>query len=145
MNRMSAAPVSRACEASRAPATVTFVRIPLLVAAAACVAHVPLVGAKRDARVALERFSAAVERGRWGEAYPLLSARWRARETPSRLASDFAESGAVGQNAVRRVRVLLDAGVELSTRNDEAILAVGADRSARLVREDGRWRVEALE
>ena len=98
-----------------------------------------------DPRAVLERFSAAIEGERWDEAYPLLSARWRARETPFRLASDLAAAGPIGRDAVRRVRALLVSGAAVSVSGDVASLAVGTDRAARLVREADAWRVDALE
>jgi hypothetical protein len=98
-----------------------------------------------DARAVLDRFSAAVSAGHWDAAYPLLSARWRARATPSRLASDLAASGAVGRDAVERVRALLAAGSPVPVDGDVATLAVAGDKAARLVREGGAWRVDALE
>jgi hypothetical protein len=98
-----------------------------------------------DPRAVLERFAAAVAEDRWDEAYPLLSSRWRALETPSRLAADLAAAGPVGRDAVRRVRALLAAGAAVSVRGDLATLPVGSDRAARLVREGEAWRVDALE
>ncbi|HTT71508.1 MAG TPA: hypothetical protein VMG32_09820 [Anaeromyxobacteraceae bacterium] len=94
----------------------------------------------------LAAFSAALEAGRFELAYALLSARWRARETPARLASDLEASGAVGPDAIRRVRALLAAGARPVVRGgEEAVLAVGEGEAARLVREGGAWRVDALE
>jgi hypothetical protein len=114
--------------------------------AAACAAPAPRTHADRDgARAALEAFSAAVAAERWDEAYALLSARWRARETPARLAGDLAASGPVGRDALGRVRALLAAGAPLSTDGDSAALPVGSDRAARLLLEGGAWRVDALE
>jgi hypothetical protein len=98
-----------------------------------------------DPRAVLERFSSAVEARRWDEAYPLLSARWRVRETPSRLASDLAAAGPAGLDAVRRVRALLVAGTAVAVDGEVATLPIGTDRAARLVREDRAWRVDALE
>jgi len=48
-----------------------------------------------------------VDEGRWPEAWALLSARWRARETPERLAGDLAASGPVGPSAVSRAKAAL--------------------------------------
>ncbi len=93
----------------------------------------------------LERFAAAAEDGRWREAWPLLSARWRAGTTPARLAADWSASGPVGPEAAARVRALLAAGTPLQIGPREATLAVGQGRQARLVREPEGWRVEALE
>ncbi len=101
--------------------------------------------AEGDARAVLDRFSAAVSAGHWDAAYPLLSARWRARATPSRLASDLAASSPVGRDAVERVRALLAAGSPVPVDGGVATLAVAGDKAARLVREGGAWRVDALE
>jgi len=98
-----------------------------------------------QARAVLDTFAAAVDGGRWGVAYALLSPRWRARVTPVRLASDLAASGAVGRDAVRRVRALLAAGVPVPEHGEVATLAVGEGKAARLVREGAAWRVDALE
>lgn len=95
--------------------------------------------------VVLDRFAAAVEEGRWREAWPLLSARWRAQTTPARLAADWTASGPVGPEAAARVRALLASGTALAVGPREATLAVGEGRQARLVREPEGWRVEALE
>ena len=98
-----------------------------------------------DPRAVLERFSAAVGEHRWDEAYPLLSARWRTRETPSRLATDLAAAGPAGRDIVQRVRALLAAGVAVTVNGETATLPIGPDRAARLVREGEVWRVDALE
>ncbi len=122
------------------------VRLAALAALLACAAPAPIPApAARDPRAVLDRFSQAVDRERWDEAYPLLSARWRARETPSRLASDLAAAGAEGRDAVRRVRALLASGAPVAVSGEVATLAVGSDRAARLVREADGWRVDALE
>jgi hypothetical protein len=94
---------------------------------------------------ALARFALAAREGRWEEAWPLLSARWRALTTPARLARDWRGSGPVGPEAAARVLALLRSGAPLAVSGREATLPVGAGRRARLVQEDGGWRVEALE
>jgi hypothetical protein len=117
-----------------------------LASALACAAAPrPAPPGEGQARQALERFAGAAEAGRWQEAWPLLSARWRARTTPARLADDFRASGPVGPEALARVRALLASGAALSLREREAVLAVGQGRNARLVAEEGGWRVDALE
>ncbi len=123
---------------------------PLLLAAclAAC-AGAPrpaLPPGEAAARAALADFAGAAEAGRWEEAFALLSARWRARTTPARLAEDWRTSGPVGPEAAARVRVLLAAGAPLALRTGEATLAVGEGKAARLVLEAGAgWRVDSLE
>jgi len=105
----------------------------------------PVAPGEAGARIALERFAAAVEAGSWQEAWPLLSSRWRGRTTPSRLADDWRASGPVGPEAAARVRALLASGAPLALREREALLLVGQGRAARLVAEEGGWRVDALE
>lgn len=93
----------------------------------------------------LERFAGAAEEGRWEEAWALLSARWRARTTPERLEADWKASGPVGPEAAARVLALLRSGARLEVGRRQAVLAVAEGRRARLVSEDGAWRVDALE
>jgi hypothetical protein len=96
-------------------------------------------------RIALARFVTAIDAQRWADAYALLSARWRARLTPARLASDYANSGSMGRVAADRVRALLTGGAPLTVREGTALLEIGEGRSAVLVREGDTWRVDALE
>jgi hypothetical protein len=86
-----------------------------------------------------------VDGGRWPEAWSLLSARWRARETPERLAADLAASGPVGPSAVARARAALASGALPEVKGRSAALTVGQGKAAALVEEDGSWRVDALE
>lgn len=92
----------------------------------------------------LTRFVAALESGRWLEAHGLLSARWRATYTPSRLAADYAGAGPLARDAVAHVRTALGAGGGLQVGDGRAVLPVGTGR-ALLVAEAGGWRVDALE
>ncbi len=117
----------------------------LALACAAPAARTAPEGAGRGPASVLSRFTEAVADGRWDEAYSLLSARWRARSTPTRLAGDLADSGAVGRDAVERVRALLRSGAAPSQRGEVATLRVAEGKSARLVMEDSSWRVDALE
>ena len=98
-----------------------------------------------EARAALARFAASLHEDRWPDAYVLLSARWRARLSPDRLAVDWRDSGPVGARALARVEALLAFGAPVRVSGSVASLAVGEGREASLVLEDGRWRVEALE
>jgi len=100
---------------------------------------------EEEARAALFAFSDSVSGGRWTEAYGMLSARWRARMTPERLAADFREAGPIGTRALSRVEALLALGAVPQVRGRAATLPVGEGRAAVLVLEDGRWRVDALE
>jgi hypothetical protein len=123
---------------SRAPA------LALLLAACAGVPRSPPSPGAGPGTV-LERFAEAAEEGRWEEAWPLLSARWRARTTPARLGADWRASGPVGPEAAARVLALLRAGARLEVGPRQAVLPVAEGRRARLVAEEGGWRVDALE
>ncbi len=96
-------------------------------------------------RQRLAAFLSAVEAGRWGEAQALLSARWRSRTTPARLAADRAEAGPAGARALERARALLEAGALLEIRGKTALLPVAPGKAAMLVEEGGEWFVDAVE
>jgi hypothetical protein len=93
----------------------------------------------------MARFVAAVEAGRWPEAYGLLSARWRAGSSPRRLELDFGGAGPVARETAARVSAALAAGAPLSVSDGRATLLVAPGRAAVLVAEAGGWRVDALE
>lgn len=101
--------------------------------------------ARDDARAVLLRFALAVQGGRWAEAWPLLSERWRAATSPGRLAADYRGAGPVAREASERVVALLAAGASLQPSQGRLTLPVGPGREARLVEEAGGWRVDALE
>lgn len=105
----------------------------------------PPAAAAAGPREVLERFVASVERGRWEDAWQLLSARWRGRCTPAQLAADWKASGPVGPEAALRLRLLLAGGARLDVGPREATLALGPGRAARAVLEEIGWRVEAIE
>ncbi|MCM2334571.1 MAG: hypothetical protein NDI82_11580 [Anaeromyxobacteraceae bacterium] len=122
----------------------------LLALASACATPGPAPGAPAPAaaeggREVLLRFARAVEGGRWEEAWPLLSARWRSATSPGRLAADYRGAGPVAREAGERVVSLLTAGAVLHAGPGRLVLPVGAGREARLVEEPGGWRVDALE
>lgn len=96
-------------------------------------------------REVLLRFALALQGGRWSEAWPLLSERWRASSSPGRLAADWRGAGPVAREAADRVVALLEAGGRLEVAGEVRRLPVGAGRSARLVLEPAGWRVDALE
>lgn len=117
----------------------------LLAACAAAPRSGAAGGDPAAAAEALSRFAAAVRSGRLEEAWPLLSARWRARTTPAALAADLAAAGHVGLAAAERVQAALAAGERPAVAGDRASLAVGEGKAALLLREGGAWRVDALE
>jgi hypothetical protein len=121
------------------------VRPVLLLLAAACAVAPPAPPGSGSPAEVLGRFAAAAEAGRWEEAWPLLSARWRARSSPAQIPGDWQAAGPVGREAAARVRALLAAGARPVAAGAEATLPVGPGRAARLVAEGGLWRVDALE
>jgi hypothetical protein len=123
-----------------------------LVALAACAGPaaerlppLPTGHTEAAARETLSRFARALQARRWPEAYALLSGRWRATYTPSRLAVDFEGAGPLGREEAERVLALLAAGAPLAAQGDRLALPVGTGRAALLLPEDGGWRVDALE
>ena len=101
--------------------------------------------AAAQGQAVLRRFVRAVELGRWTEAWPLLSARWRAASSPERLAADYRAAGPVAREAVERLAPLIEAGAPLVVVPAGLRLELGEGRAARLVAEPGGWRVDALE
>jgi len=93
----------------------------------------------------LLRFARAVEEGRFPEAHPLLSARWRSAYTPGRLGTDYAGAGPVAAEAAGRVIAALASGQAPVRDGGRALLTLAGGRIAVLVAEEGAWRVDALE
>jgi len=93
-------------------------------------------------RQALERFVASVDRGDFKAAYLLLAQSWRDRYTPARLEKDF-QLEPQAKDRVARVRAALGGPLEVS--RDGAQLPLGGGRAVRLVREDGDYKIAALE
>ncbi|MBF5040908.1 hypothetical protein FGE12_00790 [Aggregicoccus sp. 17bor-14] len=99
-------------------------------------------GADAAPRAALERFLEAAEAGRWPEAWSLLAGPLRARYTPERLGADF-RAEPLARERLQRARAALPGPLVLE--GAEARLELGQGRAVRLVREDGGYRVAALE
>jgi hypothetical protein len=97
------------------------------------------------AREVLGRFVRALEAGRFDEAHALLSARWRAASSPSRLAVDFRGAGPSAREAAARVASRLATGEPLERSAEGVRLPVGGGRAALLVAQGGAWRVDSLE
>lgn len=117
-----------------------------LAAAVACAggraARAPDAGSPE---AALRSFAAALQGERFEAAHALLSARWRAAYTPRQLAVDLAGAGPAGRESALRAVSALDAGAPVVRQGDAARVPLGGERAAVLVREDGGWRVDALE
>ncbi len=95
-----------------------------------------------EAKVALTRFLNAVESLDWEKAWSLLSAPLRARYTPDRFREDF-QREPLARERLRRARLALKGQVKVA--GNEATISLGADRAVRLVREEGGYRVAAIE
>jgi hypothetical protein len=88
----------------------------------------------------LAQFLAAAQAGDFGAVHELLSARWRARIDPARLASDFAAEPL----ARRRLERAAAAG-RLDVGAARAELPLGDAGALVLVKEAGGWRIDQLE
>lgn len=104
----------------------------------------PAARAETDPRQIVQAFAAAVEAGRFEEAWGLLSARWRGRLTPERLAADLAEGGALGRDRLIRARLAASTS-EPSFHEGTAAFPLAEGRAVRLLREGASWRLDALE
>jgi len=91
----------------------------------------------------LAEFIAAAEAGDFRRAYQLLSGEWRARYTPGRLEQDFADEP-LARERLERARGALSRGARFVDA-EVAEFPIGAGRAVRLVREQGDFRVAALE
>jgi hypothetical protein len=87
----------------------------------------------------LDRFVEAARAGRFTDAHRLLSARWRQRVSPARLAEDFAAEPLAGR------RLAATAGAALRTSGSRAEAPLGEGRTLVLVEEPDGWRVDRLE
>ena len=94
-------------------------------------------------RESLGRFLGAVEAGDWTTAWSLLSEPLRARYTPERLRDDFKREP-LATERVRRARLALKTE-QVKVTATGAELPVGKDRTVRLVREAGEYRVVSIE
>ena len=102
---------------------------------------------------ALRSFARAVEARRWDVLARFVPARYRATVTPDKLRERWeGERRAELLQSLERVRVKLQQGsagqLQLSSTGEEAELPLpeaGEHKQARLVREDGLWRIESLE
>jgi hypothetical protein len=95
-----------------------------------------------EAKAALTRFLNAVEAKDWEKAWSLLSAPLRSRYTPDRFREDY-QREPLARERLRRARLALKGNVKMT--GNEATFPLGADRSVRLVMEEGEYRVAAIE
>ncbi len=100
------------------------------------------LGGVEGPRESLERFLSATGRGDFEAAFQMLNGSWRSRYTPALLQNDFAaEPGA--RDRLARARAAL--GAELVWSGQSAALPLGGGKAVRLVREDGAYKIAALE
>ena len=102
----------------------------------------PSVAPAATAAEALAAFIDAANAGDFDRAYALLSGDWRARYTPERLKSDF-EAEPLAKERLERARVA--SAQAPVVRGDVAEFPIGAGKAVRLVKENGNFRVAALE
>jgi hypothetical protein len=95
-----------------------------------------------DVQKALTDFLDAAERRDFPTAWTMLSAKWRARYTPTRLQTDFDAEPQVKERLARARAAL---GGTWKVERDSAALGLGEGRTLRLEREGELWRVAALE
>jgi hypothetical protein len=90
----------------------------------------------------LADFIAAADAGDFRRAYELLAGDWRARYTPERLESDF-RAEPLAKERLDRARIALKESPIV--HGDVAEFPIGAGMAVRLVKENGSFRVAALE
>jgi hypothetical protein len=95
-----------------------------------------------EAKAALTRFLNAVEARDWEKAWSLLSSPLRSRYTPDRFREDY-QREPLARERLRRARLALKGNVKVA--GNEATFPLGADRSVRLVMEEGEYRIAAIE
>lgn len=93
-------------------------------------------------RAVLTHFLDAVQASDWATAWSLLSDPLRARYTPERLREDFKREPLAAER-VHRARLALKGPVRVTA--SQAEFPIGEDRTVRLVREAGEYRVATIE
>lgn len=95
------------------------------------------------AKETLRAFLSSVDGGDFAGAYALLSGGWRAQYTPAAFAQDF-QAEPLARERLARARAALD-GAAPQFEGDTVLFPIGDGKAVRLVREDGTFRVAALE
>lgn len=96
---------------------------------------------QRTPRAALRAFVRALEQRRYDVVLRLAPARRRAGLTAEAMRA-FWEGEHATENAARLGRLRAALGAPIVEVGDEARMPYGADEEARLVREDGAWKIE---
>lgn len=97
---------------------------------------------RRAAHEAIGRFLDAAEAGKFADALALLAEPWRSRYSAQRLGADFTADPSV-KARLANARAAL--GRTIDVRGDTAVLPLENGKRLRAVREQGAWRVAALE
>jgi hypothetical protein len=101
---------------------------------------------QRTPRAALRTFVRAIEARRYDVLLRLVPARYRGPLTAEKLRRYWEEERRDdGPQLLARLRGALTAGVPVAEVGDDAHLPLGPEHEARLVREDGLWRVQEPE
>ncbi len=100
-------------------------------------------GGGERAQGTLRDFLSAVDAGDFAGAYALLSGGWRAQYTPAAFAQDF-RAEPLAKERLSRARAALE-GAAPRFEGDAVLFPIGEGKAVRLVREDGTFRVAALE
>lgn len=90
----------------------------------------------------LTRFLDAAESGDFDAAYQMMAGSWRARYTPERLKQDF-DREPLARERLARARAALSAPPV--ARDGGTEFPIGDGKAVRLIREEGAYRVLALE
>jgi hypothetical protein len=104
--------------------------------------HTAPVPSRETPSEVLADFIAAADRGDFDRAYQLLSGEWRARYTPDRLRRDFLDEP-LAKERLERARSAL--AQRPAIHGEVAEFPIGDGKAVRLVREQGDFRVAALE
>ncbi len=96
-----------------------------------------------DPRQTVGQFLGAIGRNDFDTAFGLLASPWRERYTPARLSLDYSAVRGVAQDKLARIRASPDSAWRIAA--DQADLPIAQGKAVRLVRENGAWRIAALE
>ena len=106
------------------------------------VAPAPVRVAPDPVHVTLQQFIEAVDQRDFTAARALLSSPWRAQYTAERLQADYA-ADPLAPERMKRLKAAV--ALPASTQDPHAELQLDPGRAVKLVREEGGWKISALE